>query len=258
MLGQIARATLDLLLPPGCASCDAPVAAPGQLCGVCFRTLSFIAEPLCRACGLPFASQAQAGTTRLCTACTAAPPPWGQARGAFSYDAAAKRLILPFKHADRMEIAATLALHMQRAGARLLEHAELLVPVPLHRSRLLQRRYNQSAVLAAALARRTRIPSIPDALARTRATAPLAERTASQRSALLMGSIAVRPHRRAAMAGKRVVLIDDVLTSGATARACVHALLDAGAGNVDVLVASRVADPRTDTARPSEEEHADD
>ncbi len=254
----MARATLDLLLPPCCACCDSPVASPGQLCGPCFQAMRFIAEPLCQLCGLPFASQAEAGRLRICASCAEAPPPWGQARAALLYDGAAKSLILPFKHADRQENAAALALHMHRAGAALLARAELLVPVPLHRRRLLQRRYNQAALLAAALSRRVRVACVPDALARTRDTARLGERSAAERARLLQGAIEVRPSRRIRIRGARVVLIDDVMTSGATARACARALLDAGASSIDVLVASRVADPRSGRAPREEEEHADD
>ena len=259
MLGVLARATLDLLLPPGCACCDSPVASPGQLCGPCFQAMRFIAEPLCQRCGLPFGSQAEAGRLRTCTACLASPPAWGRARAALLYDSAAKTLILPFKHAGREESAAALALHMHRAGAALLAGADLLVPVPLHRHRLLQRRYNQAALLAGALSRRTRIPCLPDVLVRTRATRRLGERSAAEREKLLQGAIAVRPTAHLRVAAARVVLIDDVLTSGATAGACARALLDAGACNIDVLVASRVADPRSDRApRVIEDENADD
>jgi ComF family protein len=259
MLGVLARATLDLLLPPSCVGCDTSVAAPGQLCGACFQRIGFIAEPLCGRCGLPFASVREAGPLRTCATCLAAPPPWGRARAAMLYDEAAKGLILPFKHADRTENAATLAAAMHRAGAALLAGADLLVPVPLHRRRLLQRRYNQSALLAAALAKRSGVPSVPDMLARTRATATLGAHTAAERAAILEGAIVVRPAGRARLAGRRVVLIDDVLTSGATARACVRALLDAGAANADVLVASRVADPRSDrTKAQTEDDDADD
>ncbi len=164
------------------------------------------------------------------------------------YDDAARALVLPLKYADRTEIAATLALHMQRAGGELLASAELLVPVPLHRSRLLHRRYNQAALLAASLSRRTGVPSLPDALQRSRATGSLGALSAARRAEVLLGAISVRAHRREAVAGRRVVLVDDVLTSGATAGICTTALLDAGAANVDVLVASRVADPRREAA----------
>jgi ComF family protein len=233
-------ALLDLLLPPTCAGCDALVAEPGQLCAACFRGLDFITDPVCERCGRPFASSAEAGAP--CVFCIRRPPPWGQARAAFRYDQAARDLILPLKHADRTEIAETLARHMQRAGRVLLERAEVLVPVPLHRWRLLHRRYNQAALLAAALARRVGRPCVPDALRRVRSTASLGPLSALRRDALMQGAIDVRPGRAGAVTGKRILLIDDVLTSGATARACTRALLDAGAVCIDVLVVSRVAD----------------
>jgi ComF family protein len=244
-------AALDLILPPTCDGCEAPVDAPGQLCAACFRSVDFITEPLCRRCGLPFASDIAAGPRRICPTCAAAPPPWTQARAAMLYNDAARRLILPLKHAGREDNAATLALHMHRAGRALLARADLLVPVPLHRWRLLLRRANQSVLLARALSRRARVALIPDALQRLRATPRLGGLSAAQRAELLAAAIAVRPSRCAALSGRHILLIDDVLTSGATAGACARALLDAGAANVDVLVASRVADPRGDPAAAS-------
>ena len=196
--------------------------------------------PVCRSCGLPFT----AAGAQVCLTCRADPPPWGEARAALMYDALSQRLILPLKYADRTELAGVLALHMQRAGAALLAGAEVLVPVPLHRWRLWRRRYNQSALLARALSRRTGVRCVPDALRRLRSTPKLRRLGAAERAALMAGAISVRPGREVAVAGRRVVLVDDVLTSGATARACTQALLDAGAASIDVLVASRVADPR--------------
>ncbi len=243
MLAALSRAALDLVLPPLCACCDAPVAAPGQLCAPCFGQLAFISEPACQRCGLPFASQEAAGRTRLCETCTSNPPPWRQARAALVYDDKAKSLILPLKHTDRGENAAVLALHMHRAGAALLGRADILAPVPLHRWRLLRRRYNQAAFLAHALGHRAKRPVLADALRRLFATAPLGGLNATERHLALDGTIAVRRSRQAQLRGRNVLLIDDVLTTGATAGACARALLDAGAANVDVLVASRVPPP---------------
>jgi predicted amidophosphoribosyltransferase len=184
---------------------------------------------------------------------------WRQARAALLYDDAAKGLILPLKHDDRGELVRVLGLHMQRAGAAMLAWAEILVPVPLHRARLLQRRFNQAAILAHELGRRTRQPVLADGLQRTHATLPLGAYTAAERREALYGTIIVRPGRRERIAGRRVLLIDDVLTSGATANECSRALLDAGALNVDVLVASRVPNPRRSAEeRSATEQDADD
>ena len=225
-------------------SCGEPVDVQGHLCLDCFRLTGFITEPCCVRCGVPFASAAQGGSDRLCPSCRDAPPAFDRARAALRYDGQARRLLLPFKHADRTEIAWTLVPHMARAGAALLRQADILVPVPLHRRRLFLRRYNQAALLARGLARLARKPALPDALVRTRATVSLGAKSAAERAAEIAGAFAVRASRVARVAGQRVLLIDDVMTSGATANACARALLAAGAAAVDVLVAARVPDPR--------------
>jgi ComF family protein len=243
-LARIGRAALDLLLPPACLTCDAPVSDPGQFCADCFRATGFITEPCCTHCGVPFADARERGPHRLCPVCLLDPPPWGRARAALRYDAHSRHIILPFKHGDRTETAPALARMMVRAGAALLAEADLLVPVPLHRARLISRRYNQAALLAHAVGRIADLPTLPDALFRTRRTKPLGELGADARARMVEGAFAVRPRRLAAIAGRHVLLIDDVLTSGATTRACTKTLLAAGAAGVDVLVAARVPDPR--------------
>jgi ComF family protein len=220
------------------------VIVQGQLCVDCFRLTGFITEPCCARCGVPFASAAQGGPDRLCAACREAPPVFERARAALRYDTQSRRLLLPFKHADRTEIARTLVPQMARAGAMLLRQADVLVPVPLHRRRLFLRRYNQAAILAQGLARISRKPTLPDALVRRRATASLGAKSAAERATEVADAFAVRGSRVVRLAGRRVLLIDDVMTSGATANACALALLAAGATAVDVLVAARVPDPR--------------
>lgn len=234
------RLALNVLLPPHCLTCDQPVDAPGRLCPACFRNTHFITAPCCARCGVPFEAAESGGAGQECADCRADPPPWGAARAALRYDEQARRMLLPFKYGDRVETARALAPMMARAGASLLREADLLVPVPLHRRRLLARRYNQAALLTRALSRLTGTPAVLDALRRTRPTRPLASMSSERRSAELEGAIVIRQSRRAAFGNRRVLLVDDVLTSGATARSCVRALLEAGAGRVDVLAAARV------------------
>jgi len=143
---------LNLLLPPQCLTCDAPVADQGGLCVTCFSATNFLNGPACVCCAVPFSHPGEGGAGRICPHCAEAPPPWRHARAALRYDEAGRRLILPLKHADRTELAGSLAAMMARAGAGLLEAADVLVPVPLHPSRLRARGYNQSALLARAIA----------------------------------------------------------------------------------------------------------
>jgi ComF family protein len=239
-----ARHVLDLLLPPNCLACDTVVEAEGQFCLSCFRKASFISAPMCRHCGVPLPHGHAVGASGLCLVCAAAPPAFTRARAALRYDALAQGLILPFKHADRTEAAQGLALLMARAGAKLLAECDLLVPVPLHAHRLRLRRYNQSALLATALGRIAGRPVLRDALLRNRATAVLGPLGFGERRSELEGAICVRERHKNRLAGQTILLIDDVMTSGATANACALALRNAGAKRIDVLTAARVPDPR--------------
>lgn len=235
------RGLLDALLPPCCLACDEPVLDQGTVCGACFAGLHGIVAPLCHNCGVPFEHEGQA-EDGLCPACIAHPPAFERARAAFTYNDAVARLILPLKYGDRTELAGPLARWMARAGAALLEEAEVIVPVPLHRRRLFSRRYNQSSLLAVQLGQLAARPVVPDALSRVRATPSLGTLGAEARRAVMAGAIRVGP--RARITDRRVLLVDDVLTSGATAGACAEALLAAGAAWVEVLVVARVPAPR--------------
>jgi ComF family protein len=249
-LWRVAGQSLDLLLPPQCPICQALVGGAHQLCAECFGRMNFITAPLCLRCGLAFATPGEAGPQGQCLGCMRLPPRFGRARGALRYDDAARRLILPFKHGDRTELAPVLAAMMARAGAALLAEADALLPVPLHRQRLRARRYNQAALLARFLARRAGRPWLPDALMRHRETSPLGELSAAARLQVVSDAFVLRPSRKPLIEGRRLLLVDDVMTSGATAAACAGVLLAAGAAAVDVLVAARVPAPGDRTAAP--------
>ncbi|MGD0433745.1 MAG: ComF family protein [Acetobacteraceae bacterium] len=242
---RLAAAALDLLLPPSCVLCFTAVDAPRLLCGDCFGKLSVISEPWCGCCGAPFELAWHAVEGGLCQRCIDAPPPFERARAALNYDDASRRLVLPFKHGDRIEFASVLARLMAQAGAKLLREADVIVPVPLHRRRLFVRRYNQAALLAQALAAMTGREAILDALARSHATRSLDGKSAAERWNEVANAFAVRPRRAHLIEGRRILLIDDVMTSGATTSACADRLLEAGANAVDVLVLARVPDPRS-------------
>jgi ComF family protein len=234
----LARGAVDLLLPARCGSCGVVVPEPGLLCSPCWRSLDFISEPYCASCGLPF--DFDPGGVRLCGACLADPPAYHRARAVLRYDAAAKRLLLPFKHADRTEGAATFARWMARAAPDLLAACDLLVPVPLHWRRLWRRRYNQSALLAQQLGRLAAASYAPGLLRRKRATPPQGHLSRAARRRNVAGAFEVPKGAGAHIAGRSILLVDDVMTTGATLEACAQALLRAGAARIEALVMARV------------------
>ncbi len=240
LLGRGAGLLLDLLIPQRCPSCGEIVPSTGGLCATCWDRICFIAPPLCLRCGLPF--ELDAGPAAICGPCLMDPPRFHRARAVFRYDAASKGLILAFKHGDRIGRVPLFAGWMARAGADLLAETEVIVPVPLHPWRLFQRRYNQAALLANGLARLTGVSSCPDALQRVRHTPMQGRFGRHGRRSNLHG--AIRVARPAQVAGRHVLVIDDVLTSGATVEECARALLENGAVTVDVLTLARVVRAR--------------
>lgn len=218
------------------------VGEPGALCPPCWENVSFLGDPQCSTCGEPFEYETGAGT--LCGRCVQSAPPWRRARAVFRYDDGAKALVLRFKHADRIEGAPAFARWMARAGAPLLDECDLIAPVPLHRWRLLTRRYNQAALLALQLGRLSGKPVAPDLLVRTRGTASMGHLKRDERRLNVKGAFALPDSRRAAIEGRAVLLVDDVLTTGATVGECARVLAKAGARSVDVLTLGRVVLPR--------------
>jgi ComF family protein len=235
------RLALDAVLPPLCASCRAPLADAGGLCPACWARMSFLAPPWCDRLGIPFAHDPGPGV--LSMEAIADPPAYGRARAAVRYDDVARDLVHRLKYGDRLDLATAMGRWMARAGHEFLDDADALVPVPLHWRRLWGRRFNQAAALARAAAAEKGIPVLIAALERRRATAQQVGLSRSARAVNVQGAFAVTPEGRTAIRDKRLVLVDDVLTSGATIDACARALLRGGARNVDVLVFARVVAP---------------
>ena len=235
-LRRVWSGLLDLLLPPRCLGCGTIVSENGTLCATCWQGITFLGAPCCACCGFPFDFDLGAGG--MCGACLGAPPAFDRARSAMRYDDSSRHLVLALKHGDRLHLAPSLAPWMRRAGDALLADADIQVPVPLHWTRLASRRYNQSAVLAHAIAKAGGPPVAADCLIRRRRTPSQGRKNATARRRNVAGAFALR--RADAVRGKRVVLIDDVLTTGATVEECARVLKRAGAVRVDVLTLARV------------------
>jgi ComF family protein len=232
-------ALLDLVYPPSCLVCRKAVAAHGGLCAACWREIAFIERPFCERLGTPFAIDLdQPGL--ISPEAAANPPVFRRARAVARYDSdKARSLAHRLKYHDRLELAAPMGRWMARAGADILADADLLVPIPLHRLRLAARRFNQSAELARVVSRECGAPVETHALLRVKATAPQVGLSRAQRSVNLSGAFRIDPERAALIEGRNIVLVDDVLTTGATANAAARALLKSGAGQVDLLVFAR-------------------
>jgi ComF family protein len=227
----------DLLFPPLCIACREPLGQGHGFCPSCWSKISFLDGPLCHCCGLPFG--VDPGPGARCAACLAKPPSFDRARAIIAYDESSRGPILALKHADRLELVPGFAQWLTRTGKSLIEDSDLIVPVPLHRTRLWRRRYNQAAELARALGRRTGKEVAVRALVRSRATESQGEMaSAKARRRNVLGVFKV-PHP-VSIRGRNVLLVDDVLTTGATADACARALKRAGADKVHVLALARV------------------
>lgn len=245
MWDQARELAADTLWPPACALCGDEVQDAHALCAPCWRDTTFAASPLCDRCGAPTEGL---GDAPVCDACLHVPLAFSRARAATIYEGAGRKIAMALKHGDRLDLARPAAIWMRRAAWPLIEDADLIVPVPLHWGRFLRRRFNQSAELARALhvliAAQGPHPApamVPDLLRRTRATPSQGRRTREQRAENMHGAFIVAPRWAARLSGKRVLLIDDVMTTGATLSACAEALIAGGAQGVDAAVLSRVA-----------------
>lgn len=232
------RFTLDIALPPLCPSCREPLGDGVGLCADCWSKLSLIEKPYCARLGIPFTYDPGPGL--LSMEAIANPPAYDRARAAVRYDDVARSLVLAFKYGDRLDLAPMMGRWMARAGRELLADADALLPVPLHWRRLWARRFNQAAALAGAISNISGVPVLHNGIRRVRATPQQVGLSKAERADNVQGAFRVPPEQKADIAGRRLVLIDDVLTSGATVDTCARALLRAGAAHVDVLVFARV------------------
>lgn len=234
------RAFAQTVLPPTCLSCRKPASESGGLCAKCWQGAGFIEAPYCERLGTPFAYDS--GAPLISPAAFADPPVFDRARAAMRFSDVARDLVHLLKYGDRLDLVKHFAGWMARAGGALLRESDALVPVPLHWTRLFQRRFNQSAELARAISRHAQQPVIDDALIRVRATPPQVGLARDERAKNVHGAFAIEKDVRWKVKGKRIVLIDDVLTTGATANACARILRRAGAARVEVLTLARVVD----------------
>jgi ComF family protein len=234
-----ARMALDIALPTLCVACREPVDGEG-VCATCWAKLSFIAPPYCPRLGIPFVYDP--GPELLSMEAIANPPAYARARAAVRYDDVARTLVHALKYQDRTDLAPAMGRWMARAGRELLADADALIPVPLHWRRGWSRRYNQSGALARIIERQSGVKVLSEALRRVRPTQQQIGLSRTQRATNVQGAFKVEKTRQSEISGRRVILIDDVLTSGATVDACARALLRAKAASVDVLVFARVVD----------------
>ena len=239
-LRRAAAAIADLLVPPLCLACHRRLSTHDALCPSCWSGIDFIRAPLCDRLGLPMPYDT--GAPMISAAAAANPPDYGRARAVARFDKVMRALIHDLKFHDRHDARRLFGRWLAQAGAELLADADLIVPVPLTRTRLLSRRFNQSAILAHEVARVAHVKVEPLALLRVRASKPQVGLSREQRRRNVAGAFAVAPSRRAAICGARIVLVDDVITTGATAEACARCLKRAGAARVDVLALALVAD----------------
>lgn len=234
------QGALHLIYPPQCISCDALVTTDFGLCGTCWRDTPFIGGLVCDQCGVPLAGE-DPGHALRCDDCMTIARPWSQGRAALLYRDNGRRIVLSLKHGDRLDLARPAAAWLMRAAEPMLTPGMLVAPVPLHWMRLFKRRYNQAALLSAALAQLASLRHCPDLLIRQRSTGSQEGRDRDGRFRNLHDSISLRKRHASLVEERHILLVDDVMTSGATLAAASEACLAAGAKAVSVLVLARVA-----------------
>lgn len=230
----------EAVFPPRCIHCGAPVDTEFGLCADCWSETAFASGAVCHACGVSLPGSDD-GARLLCDDCLAHPRPWDHGRSVMRYSGTGRELILALKHADRLDLVRPMAKWLARAAQPLLSPTTLIAPIPLHRWRLVKRRYNQAALLAQGLANEVRLPVCVDLFIRLRPTPSQKGRDRATRIANLKDAIGVHPARRSILCGRDLLIVDDVMTSGATLEAATRAARDAGANRVCILTLARVA-----------------
>ena len=234
-------AALRAIYPARCMACGEPADREHALCGPCWRDTPFIVGLVCDLCGTSLPGQGENSEGLACDECLRVARPWHKGRAALQYRDNARRFVLQLKHGDKTELARPLAAWMAAAARSLVTGSVVIVPVPLHRTRLFTRRFNQSALLAQRMSQSLGQPACLDALTRTRRTASLGGLSREDRFRMLDSSIAVTPRRAGQIRGRNILLVDDVMTTGATLAACTEALIAGGAGKIDVVTLARAA-----------------
>ncbi len=228
---------LDLVLPPRCVVSGVEVDHQGMISPDIWARLNFIATPYCQRCSLPF--EYEAGKDVLCASCMENPPQYDALRAALVYDDTSRDMVLKFKHADQMHNVKAFIPWLRMAGGEMIENADYILPVPLHRWRLMKRRYNQAAVMALALSRDTGKSCIPDGVLRVRSTSSQGHLKAAQRAENVKKAFIVNPAYESLLEGKNIILVDDVYTTGSTVNECAKTLRQSGAKTINVLTLTR-------------------
>ena len=239
LIKTVLQTSVDFLLPPRCLLCYERTTDPHNVCAVCWQGLSFISDPQCVSCGMPFDFGVEGELS--CAPCIDKPPAFNQMRSAVIYNDISRHLVLCFKHGDMLQISKLLSRWMINAGRDMVYNADVIIPVPLHRLRLLWRQYNQAALLVNQIAHFSGVKRQNEMLIRVRHTPSQGKKNYKDRVKNLKSAIAMNPRYSQDIKGKKVLLIDDVYTTGATIEECCRVLKSAGAESVDVLTFARVA-----------------
>ena len=242
---KILEKLIDFILPPRCIVTGEIVDRQGMIAPEIWGQLNFISDPQCVRCGYPFDfEQKGVGINNLCASCLRQPPIYGKLRSSLFYDNTSRDIILAFKHGDRTHAAPSFMPWLYQAGRELIDQVDFIVPVPLHRYRLLKRRYNQAAILAQYFSKETNIPCLLRALKRQKYTQTQGYLRESARKRNVKNAFSISSKEADKLKGTRILLIDDVYTTGATVTECANTLLNVGVSNVDVLTIARVVKPQ--------------